>query len=134
MKGLKIFLFLLIAAIAGVGVAMAVTNPGQTAYDEFATQRLTEYLNESVCAKAPNLLGNVLQEQCLTLLQDNQAKITELISTNTERENFYIFSIYKTDLSAKELIPPVLSSSVPAYHFETVGLFGKFQIYKVEKQ
>lgn len=135
MKGLNIGGLLLGVAIAGAGVALAVTNPGQAAYNEFATEQLTAYLDENVCSRASdvNLFGDVLREQCGVLLQDNQTQLTALIESNTERQNYIIFSIYRTDLSADLLLPPILSQSVPSYHFETIGVFQRFQVYKAER-
>lgn len=133
MKGLKVFGYVVGAAIVGIGAAMAVTNPDQTAYDEFATRQLTAYLDEQFCDNAPGFLGNTLQEQCKAFLDGNQSEIRAIIASNTERQNYFLFSIYKTNLSAEELLPPILSDAVPSYHFETVGLFQSFQIYRADR-
>jgi hypothetical protein len=130
----KFLLYLIGAAIAGIGVAMAITNPDRASYNEYATQQLTNYLETNVCTKAPRVLGDVLQEQCVSILQNNQAEIRQIVASNTERQNFLVLSIYKTDLSAEQFIPPVISASVPAYHFETVGVFNRFIIYQAERQ
>lgn len=107
---------------------MAVTNPGPVAYDDYATQELTQYLKSNTCTQAPKILGNLLQDQCASLLDQNQSEIKRFISANTKRQNFIVFSIYKTDLAISEL-----RSVVPAYHFESVGIFQRFFVYKVEK-
>lgn len=39
------------AGLAALGVAMAKTNPSQVEYEEYAVQRLTEYLKTDVCKK-----------------------------------------------------------------------------------
>ncbi|MDX2214691.1 MAG: DUF4359 domain-containing protein [Oculatellaceae cyanobacterium bins.114] len=129
MKGLTIGAYLVGAALVGVGVAMALTNPGQAAYDEYATEQLTQYLKDNACTQAPSLFGNRLQEQCGELLDDNQSKVRQFISRNTERQNFLILSVYKTDLAIAELGP-----LLPSYHFETIGVFQQFYIYKAAKQ
>ena len=41
MKNLKIITYIGTAALAVVGVAMAITNPSQADYEEYAVQRLT---------------------------------------------------------------------------------------------
>jgi Domain of unknown function (DUF4359) len=130
----KFLLYLIGAAIAGIGGTMVITNPGRASYDEYATQQLTDYLETNVCTKAPRVLGNVLQDQCVSILQDNQTEIRQIVSNNTERQNFVVLSIYKTDLSAEQFIPPVISASVPSYHFETVGVFNRFITYQAERQ
>ena len=129
MKGLKVSAYLLGAALVGVGVAMALTNPNQAAYNNYATEQLTQYFKANACTQAPNVLGNVLQEQCADLLDNNQTEVRQFIAQNTDRENFGVFSIYKTDLAIAELGP-----LLPSYHFETIGLFQTFYIYKAVKQ
>jgi hypothetical protein len=136
MKVLKIGSFLLIMAIAGVGAAMAVTNPGQDAYEEYAVEQLSEQLNERVCSDAPVFLSNA----CESILEDNQNWIRELVASETERQNFIFLSLYTTELSSNDVInqvlPPTFSLSVenlPSYHFETVGVFRKFYTYRAER-
>lgn len=129
MKGLKIGAYLVGMMLVGVGVAMAVTNPSQAAYEDYATEQLTQYLKDNACTQAPNVLGNVLQEQCGALLDNNQTEVRRFIASNTERQNFIILSVYKTDLA----IAP-LGSLVPSYEFETLGVFQRFYIYKALKR
>jgi hypothetical protein len=126
MKGIKIGASIVGLALVGVGVALALTNPGQAAYDDYATAELTAYLEENACSKAPSFLGNLLQVQCAELLEDNQDEIKQLISESTQRQNFLILSIYKTNLS--------VSSLLPAYEFETVGVFQDFYTYKARQR
>jgi hypothetical protein len=134
MKGLKVFTYLLGAAILGVGIAMAITNPRQDAYNRYATQQLTAYLESNVCSEAPQVLGNLLVDQCVSLLRNNQTELAEIVAQSTQRQNFGILSIYKTNLSASQFIPPVISDSVPSYHFETLGVFQNFYTFKAEEQ
>ncbi|NJN91083.1 MAG: DUF4359 domain-containing protein [Leptolyngbyaceae cyanobacterium SL_5_14] len=126
MKGITIGASVVGLVLVGVGTAMALTNPEQSAYDDYATDELTRYLEENACSKAPSFLGNTLQTQCVELLQDNQDEIKELISESTQRQNFLILSVYKTNLS--------VSSLLPAYEFETVGVFRDFYTYKARQQ
>ena len=123
MKGLKG-----IAAIAGIvflGLAavLAATNPSQESYEDFALQQLNTYLEESVCAKTP---GGGIQIQCDLLLKSNQSGIRRLISRGTQHKNFVLFSIYTTDLS--------ISSLLPSYHVEAVGVLQQFQIYQAKQR
>ena len=139
MKYKKISLYLLVLALTGLGVAMVLTNPTQPAYNRYATKRLTRYVNENVCPQAPNILGNDLQDQCVELLRENQADIQKLIAQNTERSSFLFLSLYKTDLSVHELLPREIRQFVspqllPAYAFETIGIFQGFHTYKARQQ
>ncbi|NJR64367.1 MAG: DUF4359 domain-containing protein [Leptolyngbyaceae cyanobacterium CRU_2_3] len=127
---LKLTTSLLGLVFLGLAGATAITNPDQAAYNEFATQKLSQYLQEDTCAKA----GIALQAPCNSLVKENKSQIKNLISDNTQRQNFVFLSIYKTDLSPKKLLPAFLGNTLPSYHFETAGALGNFQIYKVKKQ
>ncbi len=133
MKVLKIGSYLSLMAIAGVGVVMAITNPGQDAYEDYAVEQLSTQLNKRVCNEAPALLNNV----CISVLAENQDWIRTLVADGTRRQNFILASIYTTDLSANDVLDNVLPANLslsvdnlPNYHFETVGLFRTFYTYK----
>ncbi len=110
-------------ALASFAAILAATNPSQEAYEDFATQQLNTYLEESVCAKTP---GSGIQIQCDLLLRSNQSKIRRLISRGTQQKNFVLFSIYTTDLS--------ISSLLPSYHVEAVGVLQQFKIYQAKQR
>ena len=101
---------------------MAVTNPHQADYEEFATQELMLYAEENLCDQAP--LG--LSGQCQGFLYSNRSQIRRLITQGTRRRNYGLFSLYQTDLS--------ISSLVPAYRVEAIGILDHFLIYKVKQQ
>ncbi|MBI4784480.1 MAG: DUF4359 domain-containing protein [Oscillatoriophycideae cyanobacterium NC_groundwater_1537_Pr4_S-0.65um_50_18] len=130
MTPLKLTTSLLGLVLVGLAAATALTNPDQAAYERFAAQKLGEYLQEDTCAKA----GIALQAPCNSLVKSNQSQIQNLISANTQRQNFLFLSIYKTDLVPGELLPDFLSGALPSYHFETAGILSSFHVYKVEKQ
>ena len=112
-------------ALVGLGGVMALTNPSQETYEEYAVEQLTTYLKEEACPQAPKVLGDLLQHQCKTLVDTGRPQIQQLITKTTQRQNFILFSIYRTNLE----IGPVL----PVYHFETLGVLQKFYIYQADK-
>lgn len=120
--------YILGASLLGIGVATAVTNPSPERYEIFAAQTLSAYLQKNVCSKA-----GVLENTCESAIQDNQPQLKKFIADNTQRQNFLFWSIYKTDLAPGELLPPVVGGLLPAYHFETVGVFSGFHIYQANK-
>ena len=130
MTPLKLTASLLGLVLLGLAAATAITNPDQTAYEEFAAQKLGEYLQEDTCAKA----GIALQAPCNSLVKSNQSQIQSLISANTQRQNFLFLSIYKTDIVPGRLLPDFLGNSLPSYHFETAGVLSNFHIYQIKKQ
>lgn len=123
MKKSTIALSVLGVTILGLGGIMAATNPSDETYEEYATAKLTQYLDENVCADA-----GFLKEQCTNLLVAGQEQLKQEITKRTEKQNWFILTIYKTELSAS-FIP-----FVPSYHVETLGAFNSLHIYKVQKQ
>lgn len=126
-------------AIAAVGIGMAVMNPGRDAYNDYATARLSDYLNREVCLNTDDILGIDLEDACTDLISENQDELRELISDNTQRSNYGVLSLYQTNLSAHGLLPAEVRSFLPpqllpAYQFKTVGVFGNFMTYEAKKQ
>jgi Domain of unknown function (DUF4359) len=115
--------------LAAVGVAMAKTNPSQPKYEEYAVQQLTGYVKSNVCIKTLNILENFkIHVDCDKLVDSANPQIRDLIAANTEKQDFIVFSIYRTELKLDSLIP------IPAYKFETVGAFDNFYTYSAERQ
>lgn len=135
MKNFKVGAYLAAMVFVGLGVAMAVTNPNQETYNQYAARSIAEYLQEKECIK----IEDSLRDLCKLLEREQgQTLLRQLIADNTERQNFFLLSIYKTDLSTRDVVPSFLSGllSLPnlSYQFETVGLFSKFQTYRAERE
>jgi hypothetical protein len=122
------------AILTGLLVSLAVSNPSQSEYEEFATVQLTAYLQQNVCPQAPKIWGKSLKRECKRLVDSNQSELKELISQTTERYNFILFSIYKTELSITKISPFLLSDLLPSYHFGTLGVWQKFYLYQAEQR
>ena len=114
------------AGLAALGVVMAKTNPSQVEYEEYAVQRLTEYLKSDVCKKTTNFIENLIHFNCDKLVDSANPQIQQILSRTTERQDYIIFSIYRTDLK--------INSWIPSYKFETVGAFDQFYTYTAEKE
>ncbi len=107
--------------LAGLAIALTLTNPGQPAYVDYAAERLPEELQES-CAllgediTIGSLLNLPMQGFCrsaiygVDLLARGAAK--QVIGVATERQNFALFSLYTT--------------KVPGRTFKTIGVGGLF--------
>ena len=104
---------------------MAITNPGQVDYEKYATETLSTYLKEEICPQAQQQLGGLLQSYCKSLVDTGKPQIQKLISQQTTRHNYLIFSIYQTELS--------LPSPIPSYQFQTVGAFQHFYTYEAQE-
>jgi hypothetical protein len=128
MKTLKIAAGLGVAGLAVLGVVMARSNPEQAKYEEYAVQRLTDYLKTDFCKKTPGfgLLGKLGTFNCDRFVDSANPQIRELIASTTERQNYLIFSVYRTEIK--------LDSLIPGYKFETVGAFDNFYTYTAEEK
>ncbi|MBW4464447.1 MAG: DUF4359 domain-containing protein [Pegethrix bostrychoides GSE-TBD4-15B] len=135
MAKLRVAPYLAGMALVGLGVAMAVTNPGEAAYRDYAARRLTQQLQENECVK----LDASYRDLCKLLdREQGQTLLKRLVDDNTERQNYLLFSLYKTSFSTNDVLPSFLSGllSLPeiSYQTESIGVFGQFQIYRVDKQ
>ncbi|NEO74224.1 DUF4359 domain-containing protein [Moorena sp. SIO3H5] len=112
--------------LAVVGGSMVVTNPGQATYEDYAVEQLSKYLKEEVCPQAPEALDGFIRRQCTILVDTGRPQIKQVVAQTTKRENFLLFSIYRTDLDVGTLIP--------SYSFETVGICQQFYLYKADEK
>ncbi|MGC9502841.1 DUF4359 domain-containing protein [Baaleninema sp.] len=108
--------------VLGVGAVMAVTNPGEAAYDAYAGEKLSVYLKEEACSQAGRL-----QSPCESLVESSQPELQRLIANNTDRQNFLLFSLYHTEFAVP--IP-----GIPSVEAHTIGGFRQFHIYEVKTE
>ena len=113
--------------VIGVGAIMAVTNPDESAFEDFALEKV----KTEGCKEVPE----IVRSQCPKFIQDNQTQLKAALMRNTERENYGLFSIYRTNLSVRSLVPDLPAFlDLPAFELETIALFGKFYIYEAQQQ
>ncbi|MCX7594183.1 MAG: DUF4359 domain-containing protein [Fischerella sp.] len=114
---------LTLIAIAGVASVMSFTNPNNNAYVDYAANQLTSEIQNAVCRgpqlpqgrwweDVSKLTATTCKSGLTTGLALQSSKIKDIIALSTERQNFFIFSIYTT--------------KVPGYNFRTIGAFGNF--------
>ena len=135
MKKFQVSAYLAAMGLVGLAVAMAATNPSQEAYNQYAARRIAQYLQEKECVKIEDTYRDLCQ---LLEREQGQALLNRLVAENTERQNYGLLSLYKTNLSTRDVLPSFLSGflSLPSlsYRFESVGLFSKFQTYKAVRE
>lgn len=112
-------------ALTGISGLMVITNPGRNDYEHYATDALTRYLKQEVCPQAPQQLGGFLRSYCKTLVDTGRPQIEQVIAKKTMRQNYFLFSVYTTELS--------LPSPVPSYKFGTIGAFQQFYTYEAQE-
>jgi len=106
----------------GMGTLMTFTNPSRNAYNTYAAEQASYYLQTHTCPKTSNYLGGILQEQCQELVDQREPQIQQLVDLSSRRHNYLLFSIYETELSIME--------SLPSYRAKTVGFLGNFWTYE----
>lgn len=117
----------LIGGLLGIGAisALSLTNPHFSAYEEYATVRISAYV-ETLCDELPFNLAN-LDQQCKELVTSNQAVLQSLVQNNTQRLNCIFFSIYQTTFEVPGM------RTAPAYRLETLGIFNHFFTYRATR-
>jgi len=109
-------------AVMGVGLIMTLTNPHRRAYQNYAAQQASVYLQTNTCTKTPNLFGNFLEQQCNRMAQHSQLYLKPVVNLSTRRHNYFLFSIYETQFS--------LHRNLPAYSAKTIGFLNLFWTYE----
>ena len=127
MKIVKTITGVLGLGIAGLAIAMVMTNPAPAAFAEFALQRL----REEGCQQIPFGLAS----QCPRFIDDNKVQIQQIMVAHTERQDFILFSVYQTHLSTRSLVPDFpLMPMLPTFHFQTIGVLGNFYLLEAKKE
>ena len=125
MKSLKPLASISLFVLVGLVTAMAITNPDSSTYEEYAVEQLTTYLKTDACSQVPKAFETLVQN-CSSLIDSNRPQIKQIVVRSTQRQNFILFSIYRTNLS--------ITSVVPLYRFQTVGIMQNFYTYSAKQQ
>jgi Domain of unknown function (DUF4359) len=126
MKNLKPLTSISLVCLTGLVTVMATTNPDSSTYEDYAVEKLTTYLKNDVCNQVPQAFAALVQNSCASIIESNRPQIRQVIARSTQRQNFILFSIYRTNLS--------ITSVVPLYQFQTIGLMQNFYTYSAEQQ
>lgn len=112
-------------------IALTATNPTSEDYETFAVEQAKDYLKTEVCPEKLPLIGNALEEECQTFLDSEaaQPQLRAVIASGTDRQNFVLFSLYRTELAIDTLFPFIPRGLVPAYEIKSVGLARSLHLY-----
>lgn len=111
--------------LTGLGAIAFLTNPQKPSYQRYANATLKEQLKEKVCSQVTEELGTWLESQCYTIVDTSSPYLAEIVSQQTTRHNFLLFSIYQADIS--------LPNPLADYHVETLGILGNFYTYQAKQ-
>jgi hypothetical protein len=126
MKGFSKILGAAGLLLISAGAVMGFTNPDPADYRAYATEQLTQYAKGKVCQDASETFGLLLKQQCIKFVETSRPRIQRAIESSTHRQNFFVFSLYKTNFSISPLLP--------SYHFETLAIFQDFYTYRSEQR
>ena len=118
---MKVTSFLGIAGLGALAAVLIATNPSQDRYNQFAAETLQSEVSSSFC-QADELdswlgdLGQALGDICETAVEQGrligQDDLENFIEDNTQRQNFWVFSLYTTQ--------------IPAVQVKILGIFNRF--------
>jgi hypothetical protein len=112
---------IVLLGLVGVGGLGFLTNPDRVAYENYAVEQAGN-LAKAECDRVPGGLGTLVQQPCRAAIEAYKPQIKPLLAATTTRQNWGLFSIYRSDIS------------IPAVNFngrvESIGLFDRFYTYK----
>ena len=111
--------------LLGLAAIAYFTNPQGVSYQKYAQTAIGNQFKDRVCDRVSEELGVWLEGQCHILIDTTSPYLAEIVSQQTDRRNFLLFSIYQADLPLPE--------PLPSYHLETIGIFGNFYTYQAKK-
>ena len=111
--------------LGGIGAIALFTNPGEAGYRQYADAKVENEFKDKICRQVGSDLEVWLEGQCHILVSTASPYLAEAIAQQTERQNFYLFSIYQADLA--------LPAPLPTYHVATIGIFGNYYTYQASK-
>ena len=116
-----------LAAVAGLG--LVVSNPDQTEFEPFAAEQLVSVAVEELCNdQGLPMLARLVVRDCPRLIESQRTLLGKLALSGTQRDNFGLFSLYRTDLGGQKLLP---DWSIPRYRALTLAVAGKFLLLPI---
>ncbi len=112
----------LLAAVA-LACGLASTNPGQSRFEEFAGEQLSEAITREIClqGQVSSLLRLVLPN-CVAMVRQQRPVLGQLAWAQTRRLNLGLFSLFFTELGGQELMPNL---RLPTYRATSLGAAGQ---------
>jgi hypothetical protein len=110
--------------LIGVGALLAITNPGQEDFREFAGKELSERAVQQFCR--PGGLPMVVQmvvHNCPELIRAQQKPLGVIADRFSRRMNLGLLSVYNTEVAGGDLLPQL---ALPGYELKTIAIAGQF--------
>lgn len=94
------------SAAIGLSMTLIMTNPRQEHYTEFATRTVSRFLIRDLCRAndhTPKLFNDFIKNSCQAFMERGETEIRSFIAHNTERQDFFLFSLYTTEFPIRPL-------------------------------
>ena len=116
--------------LAAAAALLGVSNPGPNDFADFAGEQLSELGVKEVCREGvlPLMLQLVVQD-CPRLFRDQREALGDLARNLSVRQNFGLFSIYRTEVGGAGLLAEL---PIPGYRLDTLALAGQFIVLRAE--
>ncbi|NDG75649.1 MAG: DUF4359 domain-containing protein [Synechococcaceae bacterium WB8_1B_136] len=116
------------ALTAGVGAALAWSNPGPVEFEAFAGEQLVELASHELCGShgLPMVVQLVVRD-CPRLIASQRHALGAIAAQGTHRTNLGLFSLYTTEVGGQAVLPGV---SVPRYQALTLAGAGQLVLLK----
>ena len=120
-----------ISVLAALGLGLIVTNPGEQEFERFAADQLTQAAQEELCRDGGlPMVAHLLVRDCPRLIASQHDVLGRIALAATERRNFGLISLYRTDLGGQRLLP---DWSIPRYSALTLAGAGRFLILRTNR-
>lgn len=117
------------AAALAAGLGLMATNPGAADFEPFAADELVRVAVEEVCGNdGLPMLARLVVRDCPELIRSQRVLLGRLALLGSQRRNFGLFSLYRTDLGGQQVLP---DWSIPRYRTLTLAVAGQFLVLPV---
>lgn len=114
--------------LGGCAVLLVATNPGPEQFERYATDQVVQLLDREACRTDLGDWLGLVTDNCRELIRRHRQEFGPLVTRQTRRLNFGLFSLYRTRVSARDLLPSLPPNFDLAYELRTIGVLGQFQV------
>ena len=110
-------------AASAVAGGLVLTNPGPSAFEDFAADQLVDLLTRDLCSEGGlPIIMRVVVHDCPGLVRSQRTPLGAWARQATRRRNFGLFSLYSTNLGGQLLA----QWQIPRYKATTLAAAGRF--------
>ena len=117
--------------LAGIAAGLVGTNPGPGAFEEFASERLSDMIREEFCHPGglPLMLRLMIQD-CPGLVHAQKPALGRIALEHSRRFNLGLLSLYRTEVGGQRILP---NWRLPRYEALTLGVAGQLIVLRASE-